>query len=72
MNPPPNQPPRRGQTAGAIEHYIVACRSSALVLNAQGCPQEARELRDIANRAEQALGSSRDGRAGGVSTWPAR
>ncbi len=55
MNLPPTQPPRRGQSPEATEHYIIACRSSALVLNRQGCPQEARELWDLADQAEQDL-----------------
>jgi hypothetical protein len=55
MNLPPTQPPRRGQSPEATEHYIIACRSSALVLNRQGCPQEARELWDLADQAKRDL-----------------
>ena len=55
MNLPPTQPPRRGQSPEATEHYIIACRSSALVLNREGCLQEALELWDLADQAEQDL-----------------
>ena len=61
MNLPPTQPPRRGQTPEATEHYIIACRSSALVLNREGCTLEARELWDLADQAEQDLTPSHDG-----------
>ena len=61
MNLPPTQPPRRGQSPEATEHYIIACRSSALVLSREGCQQEARELWDLADQAEQDLAPSQDG-----------
>ena len=60
MNLPPTQPPRRGQSPEATEHYIIACRSSALVLNREGCLQEARDLWDLADQAEHGLTPSPD------------
>jgi len=48
----------------ATVHFIVACRSSALVLNREGRPVAARELWDLADQVEQAMQADQAGQAG--------
>ena len=51
---PTGFPPSRGDSPCQTEHWIVACRASAAVLEREGRPEAARRLRDAADAADAA------------------
>ncbi len=49
---PPLLPPLRGHDRAAVEHFVTACRASALVLTREGHPAQAHALQEAAAAAQ--------------------